>query len=64
MEVIPTALACFYLLMGSFKILLMFKLDQHNLQLNIKMITNKQRIVFLMSKIAVENLHFMCLKLL
>ena len=40
------------------KILLMFKLNQHNLHLNIRMITNKQSIVFLVLKVAAKNLHF------
>ena len=55
-EVTQTALACVYLLMVFFfKILLMFKLDQHNLHLDIRMITDKQSIVFLMSKVAAKN---------
>ena len=61
-EVAQTALAsCVYLLMAFFfKILLMFKLDQHNLHLNIRMITDKQSIVFLMSKVAAKKLAFLC----
>ena len=58
-QVAQTALAsCVYLLMFFFKILLMFKLDQHKLHLNIRLITDKQSIVFLMSKVAAKNLHF------
>ena len=59
-KVAQTALAFVYLLMVFFflKILLMFKLDQHNLRLDIRMITDKQSIVFLMSKVAAKNSHF------
>ena len=59
-EIAQTALAsCVYLLMFFFlTIVLMFKLDQHNLHLNIKMTTDKQSIVFLMLKVAAKNLHF------
>ena len=54
-EVAQTALAYVSLLMFFFfLILLMFKLDQHNLHLDIRMITDKQSIVFLMSKVAVR----------
>ena len=55
-EVAQTALAFVSLLMFFFffLILLMFKLDQHNLHLDIRMITDKQSIVFLMSKVAVR----------
>ena len=54
-EVAQTALAYVSLLMFFFlKILLMFKLDQHNLHLDIRMITDKQSLVFLMSKVAVR----------
>ena len=59
-EVAQTALAsCVYLLMVFFlKILLLFKLDQHNLHLNIRIIADKQSIVFLMLKVAAKNLYF------
>ena len=68
-EVAQTALAsCVYVLMFYFlKILLMFKLDQHNLHLKIRMITDKQSIVFFiffMSKVAAKNLLSVCIKLL
>ena len=54
-EVAQTALGYVSLLMFFFlKVLLMFKLDQHNLHLDIRMITDKQSIVFLMSKVAVR----------
>ena len=49
---------CLFTYGSFFKILLMFKLDQHYLHLDIRMITDKQSIVFLMSKVAVKNLHF------
>ena len=59
-EVAQTALAYVSLLMFFFflKILLMFKLDQHNLHLNIRMISDKQSIIFLMAKVAAKSLHF------